>query len=327
MEGPRVTRARTAGLVAAVGAVSLALGACSIEGSSHPSTTVSHGPTGASPTTSPDKSGSSTTVMTQASTAGTGSQKSALGATEINEINDALAQLQSLLNDTNADFVAGQKENSAQASSLACKAPTLRSARALLSRELSTRATQLHVLSTRVTDTKDTPAPEVPQLNRIVTRELTVSAGGGIQGLEKAVAKAPNCGALIADARTMVKEFWVYALASPQIDLTAVASVEAVVDSQISAIEPTTNAAITTAVQKGSDVSAAQAEFSDLETELTASVVAVRRVSIPTLLSQQPANFPGDLSALVGDHDSVAAAGADLGDVSSDLRSILGILS
>ena len=108
-------RAGTARFIAAIAVLSLALGACSSAGSSHPSTTVTQGPTGSSPTTSPDKSGSSTTVMTKTSTAattpGTGSPKSSLDATVTNQINDELAQLQSLLNDTNADFVAGQKEN------------------------------------------------------------------------------------------------------------------------------------------------------------------------------------------------------------------------
>jgi hypothetical protein len=268
-----------------------------------------------------------TKTSTAATTTGTGSQKSSIGATEVNQINDALAQLQSLLNDTDADFVAGQKENGAAASSLACKAPTLRSDRAQVSRELSMRSTQLLLLATRVSGTKDIPASEVPELNRIVTRELTELAGGGIEKLEKTVAKAPNCGDLMADAHTMVKDFWVYAVASPQIDLSAVASVESAVDTQISAIEPEVNAAIAAGLQKGSDLGTAQSEFIDLETKLTAAVNAVRQVPIPALLSQQPANFPGDLSLIVGDHDSVAAAGADLGDVASDLRFILGALS
>jgi hypothetical protein len=38
-------------------------------------------------------------------------------------------------------------------------------------------------------------------------------------------------------------------------------------------------------------------------------------------------DFPGDLSLIVADHENVVAAGTDLGDVSADLRSILGVLS
>jgi hypothetical protein len=173
----------------------------------------------------------------------------------------------------------------------------------------------------------DIPPADLPQLNGIVMRDLVVSAGGGIKGLEKTVAKASNCAALIADARTMVKDFWVFALGSPQIDLTAVASVETTVDSQLTAMEPKIDAAINAAAQRGTDVSAAQAEFSDLETQLSASVSAVQKVSVPTLLSQQAVDFPGDLSLIVADHENVVAAGTDLGDVSADLRSILGVLS
>ena len=61
---------------------------------------------GTSSTTDPTKKFPSTTT-----TAGTGGAKSSLDAAETSQINDELTQLQSLLNDTSADFVAGQKDN------------------------------------------------------------------------------------------------------------------------------------------------------------------------------------------------------------------------
>jgi hypothetical protein len=167
----------------------------------------------------------------------------------------------------------------------------------------------------------------VPTLYGIVFHEQTGIAGGGIKGLEPKVAKAPNCGALIADARTMVKDFWVYALVSPQVDLTAVASVESTIDAQLAALEPKIASAIDAAVQRGVDESAAQSAFSDLESKLAVAESSVSKVSITTLLAQQPADFPADLPMIVGYHNDVAAAGSNLGDVSSDLRSILSDLA
>ncbi len=213
------------------------------------------------------------------------------------------------------------------ASTVACKAPALRTARFLLEVALSTRVTQLQTLGTRISDTSDISATELPKLKEIVSEELTGYASGGINGLEQKVAKAASCGELITDGKTMVKDFWVYALASPQVDLTAVTSVESTVDAQLVAIEPEVEASINAAIQRGADESQAQAEFSSLQSSLAASIRAVGAVSIPTLLSQQPSEFPGDLSLIVGYHQDVVAAGADLGDVSSDLRLILGTLS
>jgi hypothetical protein len=213
------------------------------------------------------------------------------------------------------------------ASALACKASTLRSARLVLEQQLSARATQLLLLATRITNTKDIPRADAATLFGIVFHEQISIAGGGIKGLESKVAAAPNCGALIADARIMVKDFWVYALVSPQVDLTAVASVESTIDAQLAALEPNIASVINAAVQRGMDESNAQAAFSDLEAKLAAAQSSVSKVSITTLLAQQPADFPADLSTLVGYHNDVSAAGSNLGDVSSDIRSILGDLA
>ncbi|MGO9344366.1 MAG: hypothetical protein ACLP6E_17910 [Acidimicrobiales bacterium] len=124
--GTWVRGERTVRVVAAAG-VALILGACSTLEASRSPSTVSRAPSvtaaGASAagahstsTTGPPKAptgpagatgtGTSTSTNT-ASDAG----KNPLDPNETNQIDDELAQLQSLLGDTNADFVAGQKEN------------------------------------------------------------------------------------------------------------------------------------------------------------------------------------------------------------------------
>ncbi len=115
--------------VAAAAAVVLALGACSALQASRPASTVSHGPsvtaaaaaaTGArsqsvpgSRKTSTTRDAADTTSTTTGTNAGTGSttDKKPLTPSETSQIDDELAQLGSLLGDTNADFAAGQKES------------------------------------------------------------------------------------------------------------------------------------------------------------------------------------------------------------------------
>ncbi len=133
---------------------------------------------------------------------------------------------------------------------VACKPSTLKVARTVVGNQLSDRVAELELLAARVSATKDIPSTDVPVLNGILMRELATIAGGGIKGLETAVAKAPTCASLLGDARTMLKDFWVYALVSPQVDLTAVASVESAIESQLIAIEPKINTAISDAAAK-----------------------------------------------------------------------------
>jgi hypothetical protein len=114
-----VRRASIARLVAAIG-VTLTLGACSSLQASPSSTTVVHGssvprpassttrvssPSAASSTTAP-RSTSATTATTR--TSGTGYP---VDANQTSQIADELAQLQSLLGDTDTDFAAGKKES------------------------------------------------------------------------------------------------------------------------------------------------------------------------------------------------------------------------
>ncbi len=314
-------------LVSATGVV-VALGACSNVAASHLPSTTRQGPSVTSPTTSPTTS-PSTSPLTDPSPTSTTSSTIAKTSLNTNQTDNELTGLQTLLGYTNTDFIAGQKENASgtASASLACKAATLRSARRLLEQELSTRATQLQYLAKRISGTKDIAAADVTRLNKIVWAEQTSTAGGGIKSLEPKVAKAPNCGALIADARIMVKDFWVYALVSPQVDLTAAASVESTIETQLISMEPKVNAAINAAIQRGTDESAAQATFSDLASRLGGAVSADKAISISTLLAQQPADFPGDLSMIGSYRNYMLTAAADLGDVSSDLRTILGDLA
>jgi hypothetical protein len=176
---------------------------------------------------------------------------------------------------------------------------------------------------TRVSNTKDVSSADASALDTIITNEQTDIADGGISGLESTVSDATTCLEVINDARTMVRDFRVYALVSPQVDLTAVASTESTVVTQATALEPKIQSAITAAQERGADVSGAQQAYSDLQAKLAAAQSAVGTVSISTLLAQVPSDYPGDATVLVGYHNDVVAAGTDLRSVDEDLQSIV----
>jgi hypothetical protein len=141
------------------------------------------------------------------------------------------------------------------------------------------------------------------------------------------VQSATTCLQVVSDAEAMVSDFRVYALASPQVDLTAVASAESAIDSQATTYEPKVQSAITEAGDHGKDVSGAQSAYTDLVTEVSDSETEVGDVSISTLLAQVPSDYPADAATLVGYHEDVVAAGADLRSAYEDFRTIVSDLT
>jgi hypothetical protein len=212
-------------------------------------------------------------------------------------------------------------------SSPTCSPARLGTAKQILEQYLSNRVTQLAILSTRISNSKSMPAADASTLDTIITNERTGIADGGITGLQLMVSNATTCLEAISDAEAMVADFRVYALVSPQVDLTAVASAESAIESQATAYEPKIQQAITTAGQRGKNVGGAQGAYSNLVTEVADSATEVGDVPISTLLAQVPSNYLADASTLVGYHEDLVAAGADLRSAYEDFRTIVSDLT
>jgi hypothetical protein len=212
---------------------------------------------------------------------------------------------------------------SGSASDPLCSAATLGTAQQTLEAALSNRSTQLQTLLTRISNTKDIPSADASMLDTIVSDEQTGLVDGGIEGLEAMVPRATTCAELVSDAEAMVRDFWVYALTSPQVDLTSVASTESAIVTKATALEPQIQSAITSAEQRGVSVSGAEAADSDLQAKISTAATEVQAVSISTLLSQVPSDYPGDATMLVGYYNDVVATGADLRAAGEDLHAIV----
>jgi hypothetical protein len=207
-----------------------------------------------------------------------------------------------------------------------CTPARLTSAQTLVEQYLSNRATQLQILSTRVSNTKSIPASDASSLQSIVSNEQTGLDNGGIAGLESTVKGTTTCLGVISDARTMVVDFRVYTVVSPQVDLTAVASVEQAIITKATSLEPKIKSAITAAQQRGVDVTAAETADQGLNSEITNAQNEVSQVSISSLIAQQPSSYPGDAATIVGYHEDLADAGSDLRAAYEDAMTIVGIL-
>jgi hypothetical protein len=208
-------------------------------------------------------------------------------------------------------------------SSPACTSTRLSEAKSLVAQYLANRATQLGTLSTRIQNATSIPAADVSQLQSIISNEKTGITDGGISGLETLVPNATTCLQVIGEARTMVLDFRVYAVVSPQVDLTAVASTESSIISKATALEPKILAAISAAQQKGANVTGAQSALANLETEISNAQSEVGQISISWLLTQQPSDYPADSATLAGYHNDVTSAAAGLRAAYEDARTII----
>jgi hypothetical protein len=207
-----------------------------------------------------------------------------------------------------------------------CIPARLTSAQSLVEQYLSNRAIQLQTLSTRISNTQSIPASDASSLQSIVSNEQTGLENGGIAELETTVKSATTCLGVIADARTMVVDFRVYTVVSPQVDLTAIASVEQAIITKATGLEPKIQSAITSAKQRGVAVTAAETAYQSLASEITDAQNEVSQVSIASLIAQQPSSYPGDAATIVGYHEDLGDAAADLRAAYEDAMTIVGVL-
>jgi hypothetical protein len=208
-----------------------------------------------------------------------------------------------------------------------CTAANLAAAQSIVEQKVTNRVNQLVALANRITDDTDIPASDASVLSGIVSTEQTGITDGGIDGLGAVVASATDCQQLLADASTMVDSFRVFAVVSPQVDLTALASTESTIASQLAALEPNIQAAIAGASSTTSNASTLQSDFSQLQADVLAAQTQIGQVTISQLLTQTPSDYPADQSLFGQDHADLSQAGSDLHSANLELRQILSDLT
>lgn len=192
---------------------------------------------------------------------------------------------------------------------LTCTPATAASAGQDLSAALSGRATKLAALLSRVSRAGADADPDRAQLDAILQAEQTTVDGGGITGLQATAAHLHRCPAIVATFQKMVDDFRVYRLVVPQVDITLGDGKWTALSSTLSG----TAAKLATRVAGATHgAAAADQALSAMRDDLTGATQALDSVSIPQLLSQVPADYPGDQALLDADAGAVHQAAAAL---------------
>ena len=209
------------------------------------------------------------------------------------------------------------------ASNPRCTTSTFGQAQQQVEAALSGRVTQLNTLLGEVNNTGNrlTGADRQTLVNDISTVELP-----GIEALQPQAQQATTCRALRTVARTMVLQYRVYVVMTPQTHLTVVADAEASIEQTIVNLEPDITAAIQSAQAAGKDVSGAQSAFSDLQSKVTAAPSASNGVATK-VLAQTPGGYPANWSVFLTARTSLTNARNDLRAAYTDARQIRSELS
>ena len=191
--------------------------------------------------------------------------------------------------DTTAGTAAGTTTTT-QVSNPFCTPTLFSQAQQAVEAALAGRVTQLNALSTAANNTANhlTPGDRQTLVNDITTAELP-----GIQTLQTEVQQVATCKGLRAVAHSMVYDYRVYVVMTPQTHLTIVTDDETYIEGVFTNLEPTIATAIQNAANSGKDVTAAQAAFTDLKSQVSAAQAETNGQSAQ-VLAQTPTGYPGN---------------------------------
>ncbi len=204
------------------------------------------------------------------------------------------------------------------ASDPTCSSSTFAQAQQRVEADLSARVTQLGDLLAKVNDPSGHLAPSDEQA---LQNDLSNFELPGIQALQTQVQNDTTCAELRSAAHSMVDDYRVYLVMTPQTDLTIGADDETYVESRFVTLEPKFADAIAEAKADGKDVTAAENAFDDLENQVSAAQGDTNGLSTQ-LLAQTPHGYPGNWQVFVAAHSGELNARTDLHVADSDAQQI-----
>ncbi|MGO9342356.1 MAG: hypothetical protein ACLP6E_07530 [Acidimicrobiales bacterium] len=202
-----------------------------------------------------------------------------------------------------------------------CTPADLPAAKGYVEGLLKARVVRLERLTAQVGTARYVTASDKAELESELSNELS-----GMQSLEQQLPGDTTCAELVTNAETMVFNYRVYYVMTPQTELVVVADTETGVASDIVRWEPGIQAAITYEAAHGKDVAKAQKALDDMKAQLTDALGTLDGVS-STVLAQTPSGYPGNHVVFVAARNRCADAFSDLGHARADLGTILSVLS
>jgi hypothetical protein len=201
-----------------------------------------------------------------------------------------------------------------------CSPALFAAAQQRVAQALSDRVSQLDMLAAVVASPGSglTSSDQATLAHDITGVELP-----GIEALQPEVQQATTCAQLRQAAHSMVYDYRVYLVMTPQTHETIVADRETDVAGRLTALEPTVQSAIAWAARHGRDVTDAQSSFADMQARVTSATSILSGLSA-TLLAQTPQGYPADAAVFPTARTDETNARNDLRSAFEDLAAIAG---
>ncbi|MHB1890200.1 MAG: hypothetical protein ACYCUF_04890 [Acidimicrobiales bacterium] len=198
-----------------------------------------------------------------------------------------------------------------------CGISKFQEAKAKVEAALATRTSRLSSLSADVSASKTLTAQD-----RSVLASRLSAETAGISALAQKVPSDTTWKELDADAYSMVHDYRVFAVMSPQVDLTIGADAEAAIEWTLVGMEPGIQKAIADAANHGRDVKGAENAFIDYEINV-ADAESLSAGVAHLVLAQTPQGYPGNHQVFVSSDRQLTAARQHLGACRSDRETIV----
>ncbi len=195
---------------------------------------------------------------------------------------------------------------------------------------LSDRVTRLQALQSRVSGVQHLKSSDVSALSGDLSAQLS-----GIEELQTKAHSDTTCLQLFEDAKSMIVDYRVYVVMTPQVDIVIAADTEAYVEQVLQGLEPKIQRALsicqsTSATVGGLNCTAAENAFSQLKAHVSTAAQVTSTggngESISSaVLAAKPSGYPANRSIGTTAFSATRQAQADLLAARADLETLVGI--
>ena len=217
-----------------------------------------------------------------------------------------------------ATIAVGTLGLTASAASAAPTQDALGVAKHTVETKIDARLAQLAQLQHQVDGSKNLTDGDRSALDTILANEVS-----GLTALRSKVESETTTAAVAADAKSMIDDYRVYVVVTPQVHLTIAADVgEHAVEVANDKIAPKLDAAIAQAQANGKDVTKAQADDDAFKAAVAAAAADLDGQSA-TLLAQEPHGYPANHQTFLDARAKIADARAKLAEARTDAHNVV----
>ena len=187
--------------------------------------------------------------------------------------------------------------------------------------EINRRLATLSTLGNKINSASKLSSADAATLNATVSSDVSA-----LTTLKTQLDGDTTVTAAVTDAQSIITGYRVYALVVPQVDLVKTADDQQVAEDNLEALSTKLAARITAEQQKGTNVTALQATFADLDTK-TAAAKSTSSTIETSVIGLVPSDYNTNHAVLSGDRTELQTAQSDIKTAISDGSSIVSRLS